>query len=235
MEILLAHAKETLALHPDSSSGHGKLGELQMRHGDFTDASAELAKAVRLAPRDPVWTLELACLYLFIGDHGGYRASCRRLLDSQVNLSDPIRAADAAQICLISAPAASDLPRITELAGRVAGTTPERIFDEGLIELRRGNSAAAQPLFQRMLSTDPQVSDKVAANLYLALCLAQEGDDSRSLIALEAAEADFAQLPKISDGDLTADFINVLICHIARREARAALGLPVQPATQPAR
>jgi eukaryotic-like serine/threonine-protein kinase len=235
LQIRLKQARKDLAAHPQNAYFHGVVGELQWRAGDFTSALAELTEAFKLAPREPLWTVELACLDLFLGDDVGYRACCRRIVDNQLDLSDPVRAADAAQVCLLWAPATADLPRISELPRRLAETMPPRMIADGLIELRRGNSSAAQALFHRLLLVDHDPADDVTTTFYLALCLAQDGDVGGAWTVFESAEADFAQLPKICDGDLTSDFINVLVCHIARREARAALGLVEEPTTRSAR
>jgi hypothetical protein len=84
-------------------------------------------------------------------------------------------------------------------------------------------------------ATNPGITDRVKAGFYLTMCLKQEGDNPGSIAALEQAETQFQHLPKVSDGDLGADVLNVLICHIARREARGALGMAAPPAMQSAR
>ena len=239
LEIQLAHDTKSLAEHPNGSANPGAIAALHLRLGEFAQTQSDLAEAMRAEPRKMSWASGQACACLMLGDDAGYRDVCRRILDRQFDLSDAGALAKAIDACLLEKPAETDMPRIADLAqsavpDRNVATATPTAMSLALLAFRSGHFPEAAEAFVRIRATRATDADRAAAGFYLAIVLREMGRGHESAAALAAAEADFARLPQIDDGDIGPDTEHWMICQIARREAQHALQ-PVLATTQPAR
>jgi serine/threonine protein kinase len=239
LRIRVAHETEALAVHPNSSAGRAAIARFHLRLGDFAQARSDLAEAMRAEPRKLSWATGQARTCLVLGDAEGYREVRRRILNRQFDLPDASSVSDAMETCLLERPVETEMPLIAELAtlpalNRDDGASAAAGIGGGLLAFRAGRLAEATEAFAKFRTANAIDAKRATAGFYLAIAFGEMGKGTESAAALAAAEADFARLPTVKDGDIGPDTDNWLKCQIARREARIALRLDAA-ATQPAR
>ncbi len=221
------HYQQVIRVDPTNSEVKNPLTSVLLRLGRGQEVLLGLRKSLDTNPVEHAAWSEYTALCLFLGQREEYCRARRVLLDRFGGTTSPYIAEPVGRACLLIPGTQDELRRAAALADRAVaarGSTPAWIhpyifFAKGLAEYRQGRLASAISLMKGEAS-------KVmgpAPRLILAMAQHDQGQKEQARRTLASAVVTF-------DWSATqADYRDVWILHILRREAEAKI-LPNLPA-----
>ena len=195
-------------------------------------ALRQYARAVELSPPNQTYWYHLAAVLLWRGDRDGHRKHCQELLRRFGQSTDPLVVERTAKACLIVPGTVADHSPLVRLTGQaLIGTKkhwayPWFVQARALAECRAGRPAKAIAWIQMGRQQFKATLAHYRALNKLILSLAdhqlKEGEKARQALD-EAVQIIDHELPKERSGDLGADWLDWVYCHVLRREAEGLL------------
>jgi tetratricopeptide (TPR) repeat protein len=227
-EALAVHLR-AVALDPEGALAHHGMGTALLSQASPEDAVAAYQRAITLDRNDhPAWN-HTAILWAQAGDHAGYRAHCRRMLDRFGGTTDLMVAERTARACLLLPLGGPELEAACELADRALTMAPGHSVQpwaeatRGLAAYRRERLADAVAWTDRCLSRGPgDWNRELPAHLVRAMALLRLGRHDEAAAALATA-SDLYRTKVAKPGGRTegGDWHDQVICEVLRREAEA--------------
>jgi serine/threonine protein kinase/Tfp pilus assembly protein PilF len=206
------------------------------QQGHWQEAIVRYSRLIDHQPANPLPYHALAALLAHTSDRTNYDHFCSETQRRFRSVPDPTVAGATARDCLLMATSQLDVPTVTgwiEVA-LAAGTNHWAAasfeFTKGLAEYRRGNCAEGLGWLERALSREQEPGRRAQGFFVSAMAQVRLGNTNTAPALLkQGTELVENRLPKIENGLLGEGWIDWVIAHILRREARALLedrGLP---------
>jgi tetratricopeptide (TPR) repeat protein len=222
--------REALAGTENQSQNAGLLrsrGNFRARTGRWTEAVADLSKALLLDANEPFPWLQLASLLIETGDLTGYQKHRQAMLARLAGTSDPRIAEMTAKAALLLPVSGADLTTASRLADMAinAGKDEQLLayfqFAKGLAEYRQGRFANSVEWTEKALAAPEVAFRAVQASMVLAMAHHQlkQSDEARAALA-KGVEIAATKLPKLESADLGSDWRDWIIGHALMREAK---------------
>jgi serine/threonine-protein kinase len=215
------HSHQANKLEPNNPEITKWLRLALLQQGRAQEAQAVWRKVVDAHPADKNAWSGYAELCLFLGQQEEYRRARGALLDRFGGTTDPYLAEPVGRACLLLPGTEDELRKATVLTDRAVAarrSTPAWIyryflFAKGLAEYRQGRLASAISLLEgeasRVMGPSPR--------LILAMAQYHQGKNKQARKTLAGAILAFDWSPA------QADYRDVWIAHILRREAEALI------------
>jgi tetratricopeptide (TPR) repeat protein len=137
----VASFSKGLKLNPKTWGAWNSRGEAFAQLEEWDKAAADLAKAVALAPHQPILHNRHALVRLAQGDAKHYRAGCAYMVSRFATFSDPNAPSLTVWTCAMAPDAVTDWQPLVQLAEKVAAARPresDKLQDLGAILYRAG-------------------------------------------------------------------------------------------------
>src|SRR5262249_14973594 len=141
--------RKAIELDPGDALAFRGLADIHARKGQWKEASASLAKAIELDPKDHSSAFLLGSLVAERGDLPAYQEYCKTMLSRWGGVTDPIEAERTIVACLLLPGGVQDPEQLASLvktavsAGETHVWSPWILFAEGLHHYRCGQFAEA--------------------------------------------------------------------------------------------
>jgi tetratricopeptide (TPR) repeat protein len=201
------------------------------RHGRWTEAAADAAKAIELDPADHTLYHGLATLLLAAGDLEGYQRQCQLIVARFAGTNDILIADRMAKTCLILPSSGADsgvVSQWVETAITGSGTNTESLawneLLKGVAEYRLGHFAEATEWTQKVLKANPRPERDAEAWLVLAMARQQLNQASEARTAWDkGVEIVNTKLPKLESGGIGDTWFDWIIVQRLMGEAKALI------------
>ncbi|HUK82304.1 MAG TPA: hypothetical protein VLZ12_06695, partial [Verrucomicrobiae bacterium] len=239
---LLAEFDRLIQKEPQRAELYAGRASVRARLGQWTEAAADLSRAVALSPETLEYWYQLAPLLVETGNLTGYAQHRRDALNRFLAPDSPTKAAQVTELSLLTAtdgPEQESATKLADFAGNAAYADywlAWRQLAKGLAEYRQGRFASAVDWMEKVRATAarqdrPGWTHERERNRTAAALLVQamahhrlnQADEARTSLAT-ATEIIQTQFPQLESGDVGRDWPDWLIAHILQREAMALIG-----------
>ncbi len=203
------------------------------RSGQWEQAAADLAAAIKHNPADEQLWLWLAAVQVQQGQIEAYLELCRKSLARFAKTTDPYTAERIAKACLLRADSGVDLATVAALAdlavteGRQTSAMPYFQFCKGLAEYRQARFASAADWMEAVLTNRwgyPPLDTE--ATMVLAMAQYRSGHQEQARASLAKGSEMEEQLPRL-------EWLEYIIAQALSKEAKPLIGGQPGPPRQP--
>ncbi len=208
-------------------------GHALAQRGRWSESAEVFQRLIERQPaRNRNW-VTLAPLLVYTGQMDQYARFRRELLQAFSSANDPLSAERTSKACLLIPVSRSEAATPARLAAHAAQVganhdlLPYLLFAKGMSEYRVGEPQAAVATLQESLSQNrsrwPYLD--VVIHMFLAMSHYELAEPDLANQHFEEGTKIFdGKLPAVDSADFGADWLDWLICEIARREAKQLLG-----------
>ena len=235
---LLEEFNRLIQQEPERAELYASRANVFARQGRWSEAGADLTRAITLAPQTVGYWYQFAPLLVETGDLPGYGRHCRDALGRFTKPASPTQAAQVAALALLRLVEGDELTAALKLADRAAAAQyPDnglawRQLVKGLAEHRQGRFASAIEWLDKAWASaarpdlpgwnhERERNRAAAAQFVLAMAHHRLARTAQAQAALSKGIENLqTQLPKLDSGDIGREWPDWLIAHALMREAK---------------
>jgi tetratricopeptide (TPR) repeat protein len=198
------------------------------RHGQWSEAAAEFAKALDAYPDNNWHWYRSITLQAQISDRARYRQQCARVLELFGDTEDPFLAERTAKACMLwpeSDPPSDQVITLASIAVAKQPLSAWFLLVKGIGEYRAGRfEPCLEWLGKAHQASDNSVQSLALVDLFMALAHHRLGhaDQARQHLSAATAAIDRAA-DQATPGDLGTSWHDIVMCQIMRREVESLI------------